>query len=164
MVRWDGFWLCCTISLCQIWCWGSYQVRFFPSDNNHNLMKLDFIDESHNVICFVSLDCHTQFYLKTWTIKSKAPLVILVSCLAGLDFTSITTTKSKKTNCTEIHLCYLIVLNDLFLSVFRSLSFEWAKYGMRMNIIAPGPFETEVSYYFSFFYISLFIYVENFLT
>jgi len=25
----------------------------------------------------------------------------------------------------------------------KSLSSEWAKYGMRMNIIAPGPFETE---------------------
>lgn len=25
----------------------------------------------------------------------------------------------------------------------KSLAFEWAKYGMRMNIIAPGPFETE---------------------
>jgi len=25
----------------------------------------------------------------------------------------------------------------------KSLSFEWARYGMRMNVIAPGPFETE---------------------
>jgi len=43
----------------------------------------------------------------------------------------------------SIECCIILRLLFSFLHI-RSLAFEWAKYGMRMNIIAPGPFETEV--------------------
>lgn len=31
-------------------------------------------------------------------------------------------------------------------AMVKSLASEWAKYGMRFNIIAPGPIETKVRY------------------
>lgn len=32
----------------------------------------------------------------------------------------------------------------LFILISRSLAAEWAKYGMRFNVIQPGPIKTKV--------------------
>lgn len=37
--------------------------------------------------------------------------------------------------------------------MFRSLAAEWGKYGMRFNVIQPGPIKTKVSHIFAFYHL-----------
>ena len=38
-----------------------------------------------------------------------------------------------------------LMISHLLIIVPRSLASEWGRYGMRFNIIAPGPIETKVN-------------------
>ena len=43
----------------------------------------------------------------------------------------------------QVMWCLLRVAKPVYLALTRSLAVEWAKYKIRSNAIAPGPFPTE---------------------
>lgn len=40
-----------------------------------------------------------------------------------------------------VSICTIIIITVI---IIRSLASEWGRYGMRFNVIAPGPIETKV--------------------